>query len=263
MKKGIIIFGVTFSLILMSIGTYGLIKSGDLTFLNNNEVNNKENNNKENITLSIDDLQSALLKLKNANSFSCDYKTTSSVESYNINASLKLDLVTNEDEILYAVKNVVAMHSYAILEEENLVSYSLVPLLGMNEWIKSTGEVYSNYDNSDLDIFLENISLFKIENNVFKAILPKELAIAVYSGYDLTSEDNDSDEILGDIPIEIHLSSDKNISIINMDYSNNIKIDDEVITEFKSIQSYSNIGNTKITVPEEVKNSAKTIEFSE
>lgn len=258
MKKGIIILGVTISLMLISTGIYGLIMSGDLPFLNNNSTDNKNDKEiSEKVNLNINDLQGALSKVKSASNLSLNIKTISSVESKNYDVALKINLVTHENEMVWSIENEVALHSYAILEEENLVSYSLMPMLGMNEWIKSTGEVSSDFDTSYLDILLDNISLFKIENNVFKAILPKELATIIYNS-DIDDDEDATGEIIGDIPIEIQLTSDKSIAMLSLDYSNNIKIDDEVISEYKLIQSYSNIGNTKISLPEDVKNSAKT-----
>lgn len=252
MKKGIIILGVTISLILISIGVYGLIMSGDLPLLNNKSKNDYNVN--ENITLGINDLQNALERLKNADNLCVNIKTISSIESENFDVSLKANLLTNEDEIIWLIENEVALHTYTILEEGNLVSYSLIPMFGMNEWIKSDEDSSSSYDNSYLDILLANINLFKIENNMFKAILPKDLATTIYN----SDSDDVTAEIFSDIPVEIQLSSDKNISIISFDYSNNIKLNNEVITDYKLINSYTNIGNTKIEVPEDVKNSAKT-----
>ena len=110
-----------------------------------------------------------------------------------------------------------------------------------------------------MNLLIENISLFRIEYNVFKALLPKEIASQILASSDTestSSTEEDDTVVFGDVQAQIKLSNDKNTIDIILDYSNVIKENEETFTKFIVTESFSNIDTTKIVVPDEVRNNA-------
>ena len=87
---------------------------------------------------------------------------------------------------------------------------------------------------------------------MFVGIIPKEFAKNILFS---TGEDNTEIEVIGDIQTIITINNNV-IDKIVYDYSNTIKAGEEVYTKYVVTEKYYDIGNTIISVPDEVKNSA-------
>lgn len=258
MKKVIIIIGTIISLLLIGIGIYGLVLSGDLPFLNN-KSNTGGNNNNNTVTFTMEDLKNSLERIKNASSIGVTTSVDSNKESNNITATMNVDLTTKENETVASLKGIELAHAYTVLENGELVDYATVPMFGMNDWSKSVGKSTLDFDLSYMNLLIENISLFRIEDNVFKALLPKEIASQILASSDTestSSTEEDDTVVFGDVQAQIKLSNDKNTIDIILDYSNVIKENEETFTKFIMTESFSNIDTTKIVVPDEVRNNA-------
>ncbi len=243
MKKMLMIIGVIVSFILIGLGIYGLLASDSL--------NNVQTN---------DSLKESLENIKSAKRFTMIMSTESNVSTENIEMFLKANLETNESETSVSMSGILLMHDYDVLEDGQIVTYSSVPMLGINDWYRTpttTSNITNDADNT-IDVLIQNIDYFEKENDVFKAVFPKEIANQLYKSSDnadSNTSSQDGPDVVGDIPVTI---KDENGSIsIIVDYSNNAKIEDEMRTKLILSIVYSEIGTAKVEVPEDVKASIK------
>lgn len=243
MKKMLMIIGVIVSFILIGLGIYGLLASDSL--------NNVQTN---------DSLKESLENIKSAKRFTMIMSTESNVSTENIEMFLKANLETNESETSVSMSGILLMHDYDVLEDGQMVTYSSVPMLGINDWYRTpatTSNITNDADNT-IDVLIQNIDYFEKENDVFKAVFPKEIANQLYKSSDnadSNTSSQDGPDVVGDIPVTI---KDENGSIsIIVDYSNNAKIEDEMRTKLILSIVYSEIGTAKVEVPEDVKASIK------
>ena len=132
MKKVIIIIGTIISLLLIGIGIYGLVLSGDLPFLNN-KSNTGGNNNNNAVTFTMEDLKNSLERIKNASSIGVTTSVDSNKESNNITATMNVNLTTKENETVASLKGVELAHAYTVLENGELVDYATMPMFGMTD----------------------------------------------------------------------------------------------------------------------------------
>lgn len=246
MKKIIIILGFIISFTLIGLGVYGLVLDMDRGNVSNNNSINK-----------LDVLKNSIETLKGINNFTYGVEVTTNKEEENATSLIKMDLSTNQSEISMVIANAVVMHSYTVLEEGLLVNYLSMPLFGSDNYsktIETEGSSSINFNSTRYDVLLNNISLFEDRgNNIFMGIFPKEIASAL----DINSNDeNQQLEIVGDVIILITLNADNGVDNILYNFSNSIKGEEEIYTNYVMVETYSNIGNTEIVVPDEVKNSA-------
>ena len=159
MKKMLMIIGVIVSFILIGLGIYGLLASDSL--------NNVQTN---------DSLKESLENIKSAKRFTMIMSTESNVSTENIEMFLRANLETNESETSVSMSGILLMHDYDVLEDGQMVTYSSVPMLGINDWYRTpatTSNITNDADNT-IDVLIQNIDYFEKENDVFKAVFPKE-----------------------------------------------------------------------------------------
>ena len=241
MKKIIVVVGLIVSICLLGIGIFGL--SAKLMEGNKVEV-------EEDVKSKVRD---GLQKLKSAQNLTWNMELITEVEEEKASTMIKLNSLTNESEVVMTIANQEMLHSYTVLEEEKLVSYTYTALLG-NKWVKSIDEENTmNYDSSYFDIILEQVDYTeKIMDNFYQIIIPKEKA------KDLLNENNEEEtqeEIIADVPVKIMFDTN-GITTVQIDFSSCIKKEEKVITKYVITNSYRDIGNTVVSVPVEIKNNA-------
>lgn len=248
MRKILVVSGLIVSFFMLGLGIYGMIEDN----ASNSSITKEEN-------VSLDTLKESLQKLKTVKSLTYEMQLQTNKESENSNALIKLNLDTEECEMKMSIGGQKIMHSYSIIENGSLVDYMTAPGLGMNEWYISSGDTSSfNYDNSYLDIFLEHMNNFRLENNIFKLTLPKEKArmlLNIISVEDKNIIEEDT-QIIGDILVTIKLNGNRDVASITYDFSHSIQTGEEIYTKYVLTESYYSLGTSEIVVPEDVKNSA-------
>lgn len=252
MKKLVVTLGIIISLSILTLGLYGFYvnKTDNINLDNKNEVNNN---------LSTNDLINSINNIKNAKSLTTKVTVATNKEDENVESTIKINFDTKEDELLMSMNGIEVMHTYSVLENNILTSYAKTPLLGNNEWIKSSADASTTSTTfGELDIILENINKFSANENNFTAILDKDIAKKLGNSDIENSED---DDIFGDVIVLIKLDEAKNISTLVFNLSNSIKSGDEVYTKYIMTYEYSDINSTVVTVPDDVKNSAKELEL--
>lgn len=242
------VVGLITSCLLLGLGVYGLVT---------NETKKVPNPMEESTSLTLNHLNSALQNLKSVTNLTSEMQVETNKEDENINTVVKANLNTKEVEMKMSLLGVEIFHSYSVIENNVLVDYMTAPGLGMNEWYKSSGDNSSfKYDNSNLDILLENIENFQVVNNVFKITLSKEQAESLLNMLSDEEDDSENVQLVGNITVTIKLNSNQEIANIIYDFSNSFQMNEEIYTKCILSESYYNIGSTEIIVPEEVKNAS-------
>lgn len=203
-----------------------------------------------------DDLETAIKKVKSANSLTRKISLQSNKSDESTEAILKLNLTTDESEVIMYFSGTEATHIYTVLEGSKLIDYISMPLFGSDEWFRSDSSSTTSYDDKFHDELLKNIDIFNNDgNNTYTATLGNSASLSLYKS--ISSDEENNVQFVNGMTVKVVISS-KNIDKIILDMSNSIKIDGQLRTKFTMTIDYSNINNTKILVPEEVKNSAIT-----
>lgn len=240
MKRMIVVAGLLVSVCLLGIGVFGL--SIKLSGPNKIEVG-------EDIKTKVSE---GLQKLKSAQNITWNMDLTMEKEEEHASTMIKMNSLTKESEVIMKIADQEVMHSYTVLENANLVSYTYTVLL-KDKWIKSMDEEsIMNYDSGYLDVILEQVDhTEKITDNFYKMLIPKDRA------KELLNQDNGEEmqgEIVSDVPVKIIF--DVNNTIVQIDFSNCIKEEEKVITKYIMTNSYKDIGTTVISVSDDIKNNA-------
>ena len=253
MKKIIIPLGLVISICLLSIGIFGFT----MNYLSNDNNAISNNDNIEDIKLKI---VQGLNELKNTQNLTWSMNLVTEKEEENVSSVVKMNLETNESEVSMTMAGQEFVHSYSVLEEQQLVSYTYTPMLG-DKWVRAVdNESTTSYDRSYLDIIANNIeTITTATDNLYQVVIPKEQAKTLLANSKDDSEESTTDEIIADIPVRIIINNSA-VETIQIDFSNCIKRESIVVTKYTLTNSYKDIGTTVITVPDDVKNNAVSSE---
>ena len=241
MKRMIVVVGLLVSVCLLGIGIFGL----SVKLIDDNKVEFEEDVKSK--------VRDGLQNLKSAQNLTWNMNLVGETEEEKASTMIKLNSLTNESEVIMTIANQEMLHSYTVLEEEKLVSYTYTALLG-NNWIRTIDEEnIMNYDSSYFDIILEQVdSVEKLADNFYQVLVLKDRARKLLNE---NNEEEIQEEIIADVPVKIMFDAN-GITTIQIDFSNCIKKEEKVITKYVMTNSYKEVGTTVVSVPDEIKNSA-------
>lgn len=252
MKKVVIILGMLISLSLIGIGILGF----SIEYL---EKDNQDESKVPAIEVIKENLKQGIQNLKQAKSITWEMDITREIETENVSSLIKMNLETNESEVAMNMAGEEFVHSYTILEDGVLVSYTYTALLG-NSWIRTMdNESSMSYDTSYFDIILQHLdTLVVLSDMIYQITIPKEQAQQLLSLEEENIEET-TEEVIANIPVSF-LISDKKIETIQMDFSNAVQTTNGILTKYIMTNTYKEVGSTVIIVPNEVKESAVSSE---
>ena len=245
MKKGIMIVGFVVSIILIVLGIFGF----SVQYLDEDKQEIPQNENVE------EKIRNEIQNLKQAKNLTWQMNVVTENDDENASTLVKLNLGTKESEMVMNMAGQEVIHSYTVLEDGNLTSYTRMALMG-EKWIKLVDEESNiTYDSSYLDIILKQFgTLEKKADTLYQITIPKEEAQKMWETMTSDSEEN-TDEIITDV-FALIVFSGKTVDSIQLDFSNAVQTTDGMLTKYVVNNFYSNVGSTIITVPEQVKNNA-------